>query len=175
MINKRGAHSIVWSVLVLLGLSLSPSAFAQSHGGGHGGPGPRPTPAPTPAPPVATRDVYRFNLRGHHFYTISYREGIRAGGQYEGAFAVLAASLPSTHLIYRCYVPNSNDHFISVNANCEGQNIEGPYGYVYNNQVRRSQPMYRCYGNGDHLETGDTSECTSNGYRVEGILGYIPN
>ena len=36
-----------------------------------------------------------------------------------------------TEAIYRCYDPNSGDHLISSDSNCEGYNVEWKVGYAY--------------------------------------------
>jgi hypothetical protein len=36
-----------------------------------------------------------------------------------------------TEAIYRCYDPNSGDHMISSDSNCEGYNVETMVGYAY--------------------------------------------
>jgi hypothetical protein len=88
---------------------------------------------------------------------------------------VLANPAGGTIPLYRCYVPNFM-HFISTDPNCEGQNNEGPYGYVYASQVAGSIPLYRFFlpGHGDHLETTNFSEGANAGYAFEGVLGYVP-
>jgi hypothetical protein len=46
----------------------------------------------------------------------------------------LVASAPNTMQIYRCMVPASNEHFVSLDPNCEGNNInEGSLGFITTN------------------------------------------
>ena len=38
----------------------------------------------------------------------------------------------NTHAIYRCYNLTNRSHFVSTNQNCEGSQVEGLLGYVFN-------------------------------------------
>jgi hypothetical protein len=99
---------------------------------------------------------------------------MNAGMRYEGiSFYVLTQPLPDTQPLFRCLVEGSMDHFISLDAGCEGRRTEGLYGYVAQRQSPRARvAIYRCYANGDHLSTTNPNECVVAGYRVEGIQGF---
>ena len=62
--------------------------------------------------------------------------------------------------------------FISSDYNCENQFNMGPMGYLYNNKVKNSIPIYRCYisKTGDHFITSD-SNCEGKG-KSEALMGY---
>lgn len=89
--------------------------------------------------------------------------------------------------LYRCRVDSKYaDHFISRNENCEGQNVEGIYGYVYPKERPLHSAVVRYYNrlNGHHLQILDgdiaTLEAYNKAYAVfgssytrEGILGWV--
>ncbi len=120
--------------------------------------------------------VFRFYTPGHHFQTLDYNEGVHAGFAYEGiSFYVLPQALPGTVPLYRCIVPNSMDHFVSADSNCENQRTEGLYGYVFQQMNWWAQTgLYRCHLNGDHLTTSNANECYAAHLQVEGLQGFAP-
>jgi hypothetical protein len=138
------------------------------------GPGPRPGPGPGPVPMTS---VYRFLGNQDHLMTLDPNEGYRAGYRYEGiafqTFSFPTAGVPKAP-IYRCYVYGSA-HFVSRDPNCEGQIQEGSLGYVAVQPSYEAQrELVRCTGGADHLATGNVQECYNAGYRIEGVLGYVP-
>jgi hypothetical protein len=126
---------------------------------------------------VETAQVHRFFGFGHHFLTLNYSEGMNAGYRYEGvAFSVLTQPSWGTVPLFRCLVPANSDHFVSRDAGCEGAQYrnEGIYGYVMEDANSQAiTAVYRCYRDGDHLDTTNPQECNAARYRVEGIQGYV--
>ncbi|NUR49503.1 MAG: LamG domain-containing protein [Hamadaea sp.] len=89
-----------------------------------------------------------------------------------GAFA--PADEPNTRMMYRCRL--GVDEFTSPSADCEGQEVLGPLGLLYNDPPPADQqvfPVYRCkvayttYT--DHFDSGDPN---CEGKTNEGLLGY---
>lgn len=78
-----------------------------------------------------------------------------------------------TTMVYECKVGGANGShtMISKDANCEGQFSMGPMGYIFNDYVEGTEPIYRCYNpnNGDHLIT-TSSSC--EGFTYESLVGY---
>ena len=77
-------------------------------------------------------------------------------------------------LVYECRIggPQGIQSFISNDYNCENMFNMGPMGYLYNNEVDNSIPIYRCLiaANGDHFITSDPN-CDGKGEN-EALLGY---
>lgn len=67
----------------------------------------------------------------------------------------------------------SMDYFLSVDLGCEQQTVMRTLGYV-SKMANNLRPLYRCVRDSGHLSTTNVNECNSYGYRVEGILGYVP-
>jgi hypothetical protein len=132
-----------------------------------------PPPTPTVSPgngTVAMRRLYAPSI-GDHLFTTNPGEN-PPGFVYEGSpFNVWTASASGRVAIYRCYVGSKRDHFISTNAGCEGQAVEGLYGYL---SAGGTVAIYRCFNGYFHLATTDTGECQRAGFKVEGVLGYAP-
>ena len=81
---------------------------------------------------------------------------------------------PDMTLVYECRIGGAkgNQAFISSDYNCENTFSMGPMGYLYNNKVENSIPIYRCYtdSNGDHFISSD-SNCDGVG-KSEALMGY---
>jgi hypothetical protein len=78
--------------------------------------------------------------------------------------------------LFDCVVPGTVDHFLSLDARCEGQQVLGSAGYSYTVRPATSYPvveLYRCYlwrgSHGDHFVSTDP-HC--EGQITEGPLGY---
>lgn len=62
------------------------------------------------------------------------------------------------------------DHFLSRDANCEGQTPLGQTGYVYESPHPGSHPIFRCKaGDHDHFVSTDAA---CEGHLIEGMLGH---
>jgi len=134
--------------------------------------------------------VYRFRslATGDHFLTKLFTEASSIGQWWEEffynsytfegtAFRVHPTAVADAmQALYRCYVPQTADHFVSVAGNCEGQSFEGMYGYVSAYPRDGYEPIYRFYKNWppDHLTTTNYSEGINAGYVFEAVLGYAP-
>jgi hypothetical protein len=120
--------------------------------------------------------VHRFyeTATGNHFLTLR-REEVAAGFVYEGvAFDVFRSPAAGRQALYRCRM--GFDHFTSTAKDCEGQTVEGRYGWIAKQRVRDAdRPLYRCiHPNGNHLSTTARSECRAGGYSIEGRQGFVP-
>jgi len=122
------------------------------------------------------RNVYRFFNGKDHFLTVDENEGYRAGYRGEGiAFQTFARRERGLVPLFRCYTPQSGDHFASQDFGCEGNTQEGILGYVAAESDRWApREVVRCYNGRDHLITTNPRECQMNRYRIEGVLGYVP-
>jgi hypothetical protein len=122
--------------------------------------------------------IYRLYspIYGQHLYSTSATDGASGGFYLElsPAFNVYQTQISGTVPLYRCLYSGGN--FANV-YNCAGYTTIGLMGYIYQSAQPNTSPLYRCYNTaGDHLlPVADTSECTTHGYTVEGILGYVPN
>lgn len=122
--------------------------------------------------------LFRFFNGIDHFLTASYDEGAGARYGFEGtAFHVYSAYLDGGMVpIYRCYVVASRVHFVSRHGNCEGQRVEGTYGFISAYYRAGFIALHRFYHtvSGGHLTTTNYSEGINAGYSYEGVLGYVP-
>ena len=77
-------------------------------------------------------------------------------------------------LVYECRVGGAKGghSFISSDYNCENTFNMGPMGYLYNNKVDNSIPIYRCIikSNADHFISSN-SNCDGKG-TAEALMGY---
>ena len=77
-------------------------------------------------------------------------------------------------LVYECRIGGAKgpQAFISSDYNCENMFNMGPMGYLYNNKVSNSIPIYRCFikSNGDHF-ISSSSNCEGKGTQ-ESFMGY---
>ena len=80
-----------------------------------------------------------------------------------------------TKLVYECRVGGSkgSQSLISSNHNCENLFNMGTMGYLYNNRVENSIPIYRCIiPNGDHFISSNEN-CDGEGEGTsEALMGY---
>ena len=81
-----------------------------------------------------------------------------------------SSSAAGTHALYRCH--NGGDHFISLDAGCEGVASDGILGYIWNSaSTLANAAIYRCIlANGLHM-TSVSSTCEGAG-SSEGVMGY---
>jgi hypothetical protein len=124
--------------------------------------------------------IYRFrnaNAPGHDF-SRSPDSGVE-GAVSEGVkFKLFATPTPDCSIaLYRCVV--AQDHFISTDSGCEGQQRLERLGYSCSGPTgSMTYQLHRTYKNhppGDHISTidGEFQVLTSEGYRDEGGQGYV--
>ena len=77
-----------------------------------------------------------------------------------------------TVLLYDCVVPGGEDHFVSRDPGCEGQQPMGPIGWAWTEPGEDRVPMHRCYNPGvAHFVSPDPG-CESPAIVHESLLGY---
>ena len=121
--------------------------------------------------------VYRSFKAPQHFYTESYDELAGAGFALEGTDFLVFTTSENGQLVplYRCLRSNANDHFASRSSNCEGQTVEGLFGYISAQSASGKTAIYRFHSNSDHLVTTNYSEGANNSaYAYDGVLGFAP-
>ena len=145
---------------VPVGPSVQPDAAAVDGG------------APDADAPPALRDVYRaFNAAfGDHLQGVVANEGAPDWTSEGVGFRVYADGAAGRAALYRCRVSDGH-HFLSTQADCEGQVVEGPLGYLGTTEGD-GLPLYRCVFAADHLSTLDPTECQTAGFLVEGPQGF---
>lgn len=86
-----------------------------------------------------------------------------------------------TKAVFRCWYSYKGvaNHYLSFDANCEGNQADGLIGYVYPAQKVNTRPIYQCYRQTRHDHRTYTDHFTSfdqncEGQRFDKILGYIP-
>lgn len=111
-----------------------------------------------------------------HFYTPLPMEGYQGGLTFQGLeFSLFSQPGASLVPVYRCYIPEWNDHFISFDAGCEGASAEGPLGYVQAVSDSSVRPLYRFFKSSlqDHLITPNYDAAIAAGYSFEGQMGWV--
>lgn len=138
---------------------------------------PVPTGPPLSAPAsMSTAQVIRSYsvTRANHFYSIA-ASGFALPPNYsrEGAvFDIFVTDGENRTPLYEC--ETSSDYFLSTDAPCEGKKMVGRIGFLSKSPSDGKRPLYRCLRDTGHFSTVDSSECTSNGFAVELVLGYVP-
>ena len=103
----------------------------------------------------------------------------RGGGpnfRFSGSpFTPFNSTAPGRLALFACEVAGSADRFVSVRMDCEGMRLAGQIGYARREAEPGLVPLLRFYreASGEHLITILPQEGTANGYRSEGILGYV--
>lgn len=130
------------------------------------------------SPKIPTAAIFRsyHGVGIEHLFSLSSTEGPSAGFAAEGiGFYVVTQSLPSTIELYRCWVPGFK-HFVSTNAQCEGQQVDGSLGFIYSQEQPQTVPLYRKFHpvTQDHFVTTQRTEGSEHGYIEVSVLGYVP-
>jgi len=129
-----------------------------------------PTRMATPYPAVHPLTRYFNGTSGDHWTTVSYNVDMRDGYSPELTLGYLyVEQQPNTRPLYECLLPE--DHFLSLQSDCEGQGVIGLVGWLYASASTNVQtiPVYRCYTGKDHFAS-NRHDC--EGTRFEGLLGY---
>lgn len=89
--------------------------------------------------------------------------------------------IADTRPVFRCFYTYHSvmNHYLSFDANCEGNHVDGVIGYVYHIQKVNTRPLYQCYRQTRHDHRTYTDHFTSFDPKCEGqhfdrIMGYIP-
>lgn len=127
--------------------------------------------------PAGTNTIHRsFNAQiGDHLQTLTAHEG-QPSWQYEGvSFRAFSADQGGSLPLVRCRLTNTAYHFISSSMSCEGQTSEGVLGWASPTPQPGLVQIWRCRNprNSDHLTTANPTECSANGYVIEGSQGYV--
>ena len=128
--------------------------------------------------PAGVQPVIQFVQPPFHFNSLSISEGLNAAFIFQGiGFNTYTSEISGTEPLYRCRDASTSAHFASLSSTCEGQTVEGLYGYVAVSQVGGTSPLYRFYNpsTDDFLCTTDCAEGSgASGYEYQGVLGYAP-
>ena len=92
--------------------------------------------------------------------------------QLETVLGYMLNSMDANALpLYDC-LAGANDHFVSLDAGCEGQQVVKPLGYVYStpSPYVLTHAIYRCYTGVDHFVSIDPN---CEGQVMEERLGYV--
>lgn len=132
---------------------------------------------PPVAPPQSKIPVYRFYsaTRGDHDYNVTTvpRPGYRLEGE---AFRIFSNTFPGALELYRCRIPSNDRTHLSNLSNCEGMQVLARLGFLGSSATPETPtPLFRCFHpvQGRHFVTKNTIECTSNGFNIEGPIGFI--
>ena len=133
-------------------------------------------PSEVPEEAGAWVPVHRYFQPNNNQHSYS-RQVNESGKIFEGvSFMVSDVNFSGSIPIYVC-ANSQNRQMLSSDLSCESFGSRSQLGFIGRQSGSgTSQALYRCY-NGSlerHLATVNSSECTANGYIVEGILGYVP-
>ncbi len=128
--------------------------------------------------------LYRYIHRSGHHYTLDWSErGTNRLEQLEthvftyqngGGFDAGGGNLVP---LYRCYNPAGSDQMLSTSVSCETRAYrnERTVGFISTTPGPGLVPLYRFNRSGPgHLQTLNPAEGFSNGYSLDGVLGYVP-
>ncbi len=91
-------------------------------------------------------------------------------GESGGPFMLYANPGAARKPLVRCLL--GAGHFMSIDAACEGQIVEGPIGFVSQGKTSATpRSLRRCYRNGHHRHVLDGT--CPDGSSDDGILGYV--
>jgi hypothetical protein len=128
---------------------------------------------PGGAPQLDPGALHRYYdpARNQHWVTPT---AVSAGYAYELTLGyLLPGGGPGRHAIYGC-LAGADDHFLSLDGNCEGQLQLGRYGYAYDSppELPETVAVWRCVRPGiGHFASHD-ARC--EGQTPEGRLGFLP-
>src|SRR5262249_17035634 len=134
-----------------------------------------------PAAPTPHVRLYRFFDGTRHVHMLDRFAGEAAGLtlQDDDIRLMQDPGRGAVSAIYGCVTRDGVDHFLSSDAACEGQRVEGPQGWAFSEAVPGTTPLYRCYhpGRRDHLATNTPDrDCgDGTGFVREGQLGHLPD
>ncbi|MFZ3231758.1 MAG: hypothetical protein WA160_16245 [Pseudobdellovibrio sp.] len=121
--------------------------------------------------------VYRSFSGKDYLFSTSAIEGPKAGYFPEEArFSLSATSLPNTRPLFRCRIKtNGSSHFLSPDASCEGQVVEGLLGYMSSipQPNLKSLNRYVLVATNSHIDIVQGDEVNFAGWKFEGTHGYV--
>ena len=90
----------------------------------------------------------------------------------DGPFQLYAEGGTGRTLLYRC--ATAGGHFFSQDADCEGQTVEGPLGWMADARSSEApRPLLRCYNSSTGSHPHSLVEACPSGTSSEAILGYV--
>merc|ERR1711916_144886 len=115
---------------------------------------------------------------GFYSTTQSVAANMKSGGNV--GYVFLRPS-PGAVPLYRYYNTKVKDHFYTTNwaslgnAGSDGWRFEGVQAYIYKEKESGSIPLYRYYSaaDKDHLYTTNYLGREKDGYKLQGITGYV--
>ena len=121
-----------------------------------------------------TIPIYRFNDGRRHHMSDNPDDGERYGRNEGVMFELYRDGGRNRRPLFAC-ATSRGDNFLSLESNCEGQNVIAQLGYIAQSpEGPDTQPVYRCFNGklADHIATKDQNECAASRYAVELTLGY---
>ena len=112
-----------------------------------------------------------------HWVTTNTTEVLGRGYTNEATLGYLLTTpdpAAITDELFDCVVPGSEDHFVSFDAGCEGQQVLGAEGYIYSTPPAASSvQLFRCIlWRGTHWDHFVSTDPACEGQTVEESLGY---
>ncbi|MFC0625584.1 hypothetical protein [Kribbella deserti] len=116
----------------------------------------------------------RYNNGPDHWETSS---AVDANYRREGSWAIRWTQTSRSRALYGCSYPigTRTDHFLSLQANCEGKRVLRREGFVYTfNPGSKYTAIYRCLlPSGDHFTSARSNCEAAAGVKNEGRLGWV--
>jgi hypothetical protein len=123
--------------------------------------------SPAPLQMLALKRYLSWSIARHWVTT----GAVTADYSFEQRLGYTVATAGSgLHALHGC-LAGTSDHFISLNANCEGYTRLQGEGYAYDNAGTGRVQLYRCRYNGGHFVSSDAN---CEGQAKDGPLGYFP-
>jgi serine/threonine protein kinase len=144
----------------------TPTAAQTTPPGGDAGAPPSPSATPDPPPTVT---LHRYYNGTDHASLVGGPPSSSYHAENDIGVIYATGDVPGTHPLYACWL--GSDEFTSTSANCEGQEVIGQLGWVYDSAPGnpRTVPVMRCKIGGEHF---DSPRRDCEGQTVEGLLGY---
>ena len=111
---------------------------------------------------------YNSQAQGH-WATSS--NSLPTGFSFDSSYLLPNSSVPLTLSVFQCQSAGSSNNFISLDPDCESQQVLAKIGHIYYNQTNDfTTPLYRCFNPSNSDKFISRNSCSS--YQTDYFLGF---